>query len=206
LDGPFLRRTLASMQLSAGTPRLAAPPADREDEHRGIGGNALRASVLGANDGLVSNLSLVMGVAGAELAERTILITGLAGLLAGACSMAMGEWISVQSTRELYTRELQVERRHLAEWPEQEREELAGFYRAKGASSDVAGRLADAMMADQRIALDGCPTRSSASTRATSAAPPGWPPARRSPSSSRARSSRSSRSRSAWTGRASPSP
>src|SRR5688572_5583059 len=81
--------------------------------HAGIGGNALRASVLGANDGLVSNLSLVMGVAGANLSDSAILITGLAGLLAGACSMAMGEWISVQSARELFTRELAVERREI---------------------------------------------------------------------------------------------
>ncbi len=71
-----------------------------EGRHRGMGGNALRAAVLGANDGLVSNLSLVMGVAGADLAARTILVTGLAGLLAGSCSMALGEWLSVNTARE----------------------------------------------------------------------------------------------------------
>src|ERR1700732_2323908 len=65
-----------------------------EGRHRAMGGNALRAAVLGANDGLVSNLSLVMAVAGAAVAERTILLTGLAGLVSGACSMAMGEWLS----------------------------------------------------------------------------------------------------------------
>jgi hypothetical protein len=70
-----------------------------EGRHRAIGGNALRAAVLGANDGLVSNLSLVMGVAGADLAPRTILLTGIAGLLAGSLSMAMGEWLSVQSAQ-----------------------------------------------------------------------------------------------------------
>jgi len=72
-----------------------------EKGHRRLGGNALRAAVLGANDGLSSNLSLVMGVAGASIDSHTILLTGVAGLLAGACSMAMGEWISVTSSREL---------------------------------------------------------------------------------------------------------
>ena len=73
-----------------------------EGRHRAGGGNALRAAVLGANDGLVSNASLVMGVAGAELGGQSILITGLAGLMAGSLSMALGEWLSVQSARELY--------------------------------------------------------------------------------------------------------
>src|SRR3954466_14238267 len=83
-----------------------------EGRHR-MGGNALRAAVLGANDGLVSNLSLVMGVAGAAAAERVILLTGLAGLVAGACSMAMGEWLSVTSARELAERQIDVERQEL---------------------------------------------------------------------------------------------
>src|SRR2546422_9958878 len=79
-----------------------------EGRHRG-GGNALRAAVLGANDGLVSNLSLVMGVAGAEVSGNTILLTGLAGLVAGACSMAMGEWLSVTSSRELNQQQIDIE-------------------------------------------------------------------------------------------------
>ena len=102
--------------------------------HASIGGNALRAAVLGANDGLVSNLSLVMGVAGAGLGSRVILITGLAGLLAGACSMAMGEWISVQSSRELYQRELAVERAEIDRYPEEEQQELVEIYEARGLS------------------------------------------------------------------------
>src|SRR5262249_20600230 len=84
------------------------PPARLEGRHR-AGGNALRAAVLGANDGLVSNLSLVMGVAGAATSGKTILLTGLAGLVAGACSMAMGEWLSVTSARELNERQIAVE-------------------------------------------------------------------------------------------------
>jgi vacuolar iron transporter family protein len=80
-----------------------------EGRHRAMGGNALRAGVLGVNDGLCSNLSLVMGVAGAGLSSHAILVTGFAGLLACACSMAIGEWVSVQSSRELYRRQIGIE-------------------------------------------------------------------------------------------------
>src|SRR5690606_4986781 len=86
-----------------------------EGRHRTLGGNALRAAVLGANDGLVSNLSLIMGVAGAELSSSAILVTGFAGLLAGAISMALGEWLSVQSSRELYERQIAIEKQELQE-------------------------------------------------------------------------------------------
>ena len=79
-----------------------------EGKHRAAGGNALRAAVRGVNDGLVSNLSLIMGVAGASLHQSTILLTGLAGLLAGAISMALGEWLSVQSSREVYARQIAI--------------------------------------------------------------------------------------------------
>ena len=123
-----------------------------EGRHRAASsGNALRAAVLGANDGLLSNFSLVMGVAGASLATRDILITGLAGLLAGAGSMAMGEWISVQSSRELYGRQIDVERQEIEEIPE---EELALIYQAKGLSEAQARSLAQRIMADQSSALD----------------------------------------------------
>ena len=86
-----------------------------EGRHRAVGGNALRAAVLGANDGLCSNLSLVMGVAGASINPHGILMTGIAGLLAGACSMALGEWISVTSSRELAEREIRIESREVVE-------------------------------------------------------------------------------------------
>lgn len=125
-----------------------------EGRHRSIGGNALRAAVLGANDGLVSNLSLVMGVAGAALSSQTILITGLAGLLAGAFSMAMGEWISVQSSREAAQRQLEIEADELDTFPEEEREELRLIYRAKGLPDDEATSLADRLMEDRSAALD----------------------------------------------------
>src|SRR5438309_4464047 len=103
-----------------------------EGRHRAIGGNALRAAVLGANDGLVSNLSLVMGIAGAAVAEKTILLTGLAGLVAGASSMAMGEWLSVNSARELAQKQIAVEADELARMPVEEEQELALIYEAKG--------------------------------------------------------------------------
>jgi VIT1/CCC1 family predicted Fe2+/Mn2+ transporter len=144
-------RVLREIQTS-GLPGDAV--ARLEGRHRSIGGNALRAAVLGANDGLVSNLSLVMGVAGASLAGDAILITGLAGLLAGACSMAMGEWVSVQSSREAAERQLEIEADELDTFPEEEKEELRLIYRAKGLSEEQAAGLADSLMADHRTALD----------------------------------------------------
>jgi vacuolar iron transporter family protein len=125
-----------------------------EGRHRAIGGNALRAAVLGANDGLVSNLSLVMGVAGAEFSGQTILVTGLAGLLAGACSMAMGEWLSVQSARELNQRQLAIEAEEIATVPEEEQQELALIYEAKGLTEAEAKAIAAKLMADKDSALD----------------------------------------------------
>jgi len=124
-----------------------------EGRHRS-GGNALRAAVLGANDGLVSNLSLVMGVAGAEIAGRTILLTGLAGLVAGACSMAMGEWLSVTSSRELSQQQIAIEADELARMPEEEKEEMVLIYQAKGLDEATARALADRLMANKDSALD----------------------------------------------------
>jgi VIT1/CCC1 family predicted Fe2+/Mn2+ transporter len=124
-----------------------------EGRHRHIGGNALRAAVLGANDGLVSNLSLVMAVAGAELESRTIFITGVAGLLAGAISMALGEWISVQSSRELYEQQIEVEREEIRMMPEEEAEELELIYRAKGFSAEDAKQVASRLMENEETAL-----------------------------------------------------
>jgi VIT1/CCC1 family predicted Fe2+/Mn2+ transporter len=125
-----------------------------EGRHRAMGGNALRAAVLGANDGLVSNLSLVMGVAGAAAAEKTILLTGLAGLVAGACSMAMGEWLSVNSSRELYQRQIDIEASELEQAPEEEIAEISLIYEAKGLPQPQAKALAKQMMANKDTALD----------------------------------------------------
>ena len=128
--------------------------AQLEGRHRSAGGNALRAAVLGANDGLVSNLSLVMGVAGADFSGRTILVTGLAGLLAGACSMAMGEWLSVNSSREFYQQQIATEAAELAEFPEEEKQELALIYQAKGLTERQAKVLAERIISDKDTALD----------------------------------------------------
>jgi VIT1/CCC1 family predicted Fe2+/Mn2+ transporter len=125
-----------------------------EGRHRAASGNSLRAAVLGANDGLVSNFSLVMGVAGAQLDNKQILITGLAGLAAGAGSMAMGEWISVMNARELFGRQIAIEQEELAEVPDEEREELALIYEAKGLPPEQAGELADRLIASPEHALD----------------------------------------------------
>jgi vacuolar iron transporter family protein len=125
-----------------------------EGRHGGLGGNSLRAAVLGANDGLASNLSLVMGVAGAALPSQVVLLTGLAGLVAGACSMAMGEWLSVASARESYQRQIAAEAEELAEAPQEEQEELALIYQAKGLSEEAAQSLAAQLIGNQDSALD----------------------------------------------------
>jgi VIT1/CCC1 family predicted Fe2+/Mn2+ transporter len=128
--------------------------AQLEGRHRASGGNALRAAVLGANDGLVSVLSLVMGVAGATNSNSDVLIAGLAGLLAGAGSMALGEWLSVQSSRELYQHQIGIEAEEIAAAPEDELEELALIYQSKGLPEARAHEMATHMMADQANILD----------------------------------------------------
>jgi VIT1/CCC1 family predicted Fe2+/Mn2+ transporter/rubrerythrin len=125
-----------------------------EGRHPATGGNELRAAVLGANDGLVSVFSLVMGVAGAGVSSRNILITGLSGLLAGALSMALGEWLSVQSSRELYQHQLEIEEQELRETPEEEQEELTLIYQAKGIDPLAARNLAERLISDRATALN----------------------------------------------------
>ncbi|HUZ01044.1 MAG TPA: VIT1/CCC1 transporter family protein [Thermomicrobiaceae bacterium] len=127
--------------------------AQLEGRHPAASGNALRAAVLGANDGLVSNISLVMGVAGAELSPHSILITGLSGLLAGSMAMALGEWLSVQSARELYAHQIEIEARELEAFPEEEIEELTLIYRAKGVPEEHAREMASDVVADPKTAL-----------------------------------------------------
>jgi VIT1/CCC1 family predicted Fe2+/Mn2+ transporter len=125
-----------------------------EGRHRSAGGNALRAAVLGAADGLLSNMSLVMGVSGAALDREAILITGLSGLLAGAISMSLGEWISVQSSRELYEKQLRTEAEEIREVPEEEAEELSLIYQARGLPEESARVLAARIMSDREGALE----------------------------------------------------
>ena len=118
------------------------------------GGGNLRAAVFGANDGLVSNASLVMGVAAATQDARFILLTGIAGLVAGAASMAAGEYVSVRSQRELYEYQIQLEREELEEYPEEEAEELALIYNARGVSMEQARSMANELMQNKEHALD----------------------------------------------------
>ena len=110
--------------------------------------------MFGVNDGLLSNLLLIVGVAGGTSNRNIILLAGLAGLLAGAFSMAAGEWVSVQSQRELYEREIAVEREELSAFPEEELEELILIYQAKGLSEDEATALAGRIMRRPESALD----------------------------------------------------
>jgi VIT1/CCC1 family predicted Fe2+/Mn2+ transporter len=128
--------------------------ARRERWHRGDRSGALRASVFGVNDGLVSNTSLVMGFAGSGASSAAILFAGLAGLLAGAFSMAAGEYISMRSQKESYEREISLESEELRDDPEAEVEELALIYRAKGLAADEAQRIAVTIMKDRDAALD----------------------------------------------------
>ena len=142
--------------LLSATPGGIAGPllAQFEGRHRSAGGNELRAAVLGASDGLTSNLSLVMGVAGATLAGHAVLIAGLAGLLAGAFSMSIGEWVSVQSARELNQHQIAIESQELQEAPEEEQQELALIYQAKGLNEQTASNLAASLMQQSNTALD----------------------------------------------------
>jgi VIT1/CCC1 family predicted Fe2+/Mn2+ transporter len=146
-------RVVEAMEAALPSGATGSALARLEGRHR-TGGNALRAAVLGANDGLVSNLSLVMGVAGAAVPGGTILLTGLAGLVAGACSMAMGEWLSVTSSRELNQQQIDIEADELKRMPEEEKEEMVLIYQAKGLDEAAARALADRLMANKDSALD----------------------------------------------------
>jgi len=122
--------------------------------HRGFGGGNLRAAVFGANDGLVSNASLILGVAGATGQGRFVLISGVAGLLAGAFSMAAGEYVSVRSQREMFERQIGAEREELLQYPAEEAAELSLIYQARGLDREDADRMAQRIVANPAYALD----------------------------------------------------
>lgn len=133
-----------------------ASPATLEDvgrRHRGTGGGTLRAAVFGVNDGLCSNTSLILGIAGASASDEAILTAAVAGLLAGAFSMAAGEYVSMRSQRELFEHQIAEERDELMRYPEQEAEELALIYAARGLSVEEARALATRMVGDREMAL-----------------------------------------------------
>lgn len=134
------------------------PPPDgapaSEHHHRKVQGGAARAAVFGISDGLVSNVSLILGVAGADPAPGVVRLAGLAGLVGGAFSMAAGEYVSMRAQTELLERELDLERREIARRPESERRELAALYRQRGIAPDVADELATELMRDPDLALE----------------------------------------------------
>jgi len=159
-----LRPVLAAMKLRGlsvyATPRAPAshdiPTSASEvgGRHTSIGGNNLRAAVFGASDGLLSNAALVMGVAAAGVPQDSLLLTGTAGLLAGALSMAASEYVSVRSQREFYEHQIALERAELALFPEAEAEELALIYNARGLDMDEARRVSRALFANHEHALE----------------------------------------------------
>jgi len=159
-----LRSILAAMKLrglSVYNAPLATPghpmPTTVEEvgrRHRNVAGGNLRAAVFGVSDGLVSNASLILGVGGAGVTHETLLMSGVAGLLAGALSMAAGEYVSVRSQREMYEYQIALEKEELDEYPEEEAEELALIYAARGMALDKARAVSAEMMRDPDHALD----------------------------------------------------
>jgi VIT1/CCC1 family predicted Fe2+/Mn2+ transporter len=125
-----------------------------ERRHKGYGGGNLRAAVFGVNDGLVSNASLIMGVAGAGATAASVVTAGVAGLLAGALSMAAGEYISMRSQREMFEYQIGLERDELGEYPDEEAEELALIYAARGMDLEEARRITRALVKNPEAALD----------------------------------------------------
>ncbi len=147
-------RTFRDIAIRQAGPMAGREIARVEGRHLSGTGNALRAAVLGLNDGLVSNLLLVTGIAGADPGRDVVLLTGVAGLLAGAFSMGLGEWISVRSSAEAFERQVEIERDELELAPEEEEHELVQIYRAKGLSEATAREAAHRIMADPKVALD----------------------------------------------------
>lgn len=159
-----LRPVLAAMKLRGlsvysgpKVPAQHAMPttvAEVGERHASAGGGNLRAAVFGASDGLVSNAALVMGVAAAGADLHNVQITGVAGLIAGALSMAAGEYVSVRSQREFYEYQMDLEREELAEYPDAEAEELALIYNARGIDMEEARRMSAALLSRPQQALD----------------------------------------------------
>jgi len=148
------RKTMTRLERGQGTAEPSEEILTRERWHRTGGGGTLRASIFGASDGLVSNTALVMGFAGAQTNADFVLLAGVAGLLAGAFSMAAGEYVSMRAQRELFERQIELEREELAMAPEEEQRELSLIYQAKGLRKHEADMTAARLMEDPEIALD----------------------------------------------------
>ncbi|HSH07599.1 MAG TPA: VIT1/CCC1 transporter family protein [Burkholderiales bacterium] len=152
-------RGMSVYREGARAPRgLGGLPSEHDEigeRHGTVGeGGSLRAAVFGVNDGLVSNAGLILGVAGAGASSGTILLAGVAGLLAGAFSMAAGEYVSMRSQREMYEYQIALEKAELDAYPEEEAEELALIYEARGVPLEEARRHAAQLIADPVNALD----------------------------------------------------
>src|SRR5262249_1109670 len=124
----------------------------RHREHGG--GDILRPAVFGASDGVTSNLCLILGVSGASSSSHAVLVSGIAGLLAGAFSMAAGEYVSVRSQREMFEYQIDAERDELDEYPEQEAAELSLIYQARGLTKEDADKTANHLISNPNLALD----------------------------------------------------
>jgi VIT1/CCC1 family predicted Fe2+/Mn2+ transporter len=131
-----------------------AHPVPQPHQHRDVRGGGARAAVFGLSDGLVTNISLVLGVAGASPGGQVVRLVGVAGLVAGAFSMAAGEYLSMMAQRELMERELDVERAALSQSPEGEALELRGMYEQRGIDPEVARDMVHEVMADPQLALE----------------------------------------------------
>lgn len=138
----------------ADTAASAGRPSRMVHRHRDLSGGWARAAVFGVSDGLVSNVALILGVAGASSQASFVRVAGLSGLIAGAVSMAAGEYVSVKAQNELIHREVEIERQSIFEKPEAETNELAGIYEARGLGPAAARRVAIAIMSDPDVALD----------------------------------------------------
>lgn len=156
-----MRRILAAMKVRgmslyhAPAPHGMPVSADfKERGHRTADGGNLRAAVFGVNDGLVSNASLILGVAGAQADPAMIVLSGAAGLLAGALSMAAGEYVSVRAQKEFFEYQIGLERKELDQYPQEEAAELALIYTAKGVPREEAQRMAQRLISDPDKALD----------------------------------------------------
>jgi len=146
--------TLGSLRGTAEAPAPRDTITRRERWHRTGRAGGVRAAIFGMNDGIVSNVSLVLGVAGAGVGHRALIVTGVSGLLAGACSMAVGEYTSVASQRDLLVRQIELERRELAEAPQEEAAELALILMQKGLSAQQAEDVASEILKNPEQALD----------------------------------------------------
>lgn len=126
-----------------------------EHKHTGLNSaNNIRAAVFGVNDGLISNMSLILGLVGSNVSQNMIILAGIAGLLAGACSMGAGEYISVRSQREVFEYQIAIEKKELEEYPEEEAEELSLIYQARGIPEKDAQRLAKLMIDNPQTGLN----------------------------------------------------